>query len=225
MVKVKICGITNLDDARAAVDAGADMLGFNFYPASPRYVESEARTIIDTLRSADTVTEVRMIGVFVNESRARIIDRVSELQLDGVQLHGDETNQFCLQLKQAIPQVLLIKALAARKNLDLEELEHTSADAIMVDAFDRQLRGGTGRVADWTIAREIAPYVPRLFLAGGLSPENVGAAVAAVHPYAVDACSSLETSPGKKSANRMKDFVTAVRTSTLGRSTSTAEGN
>jgi len=217
MVKVKICGITNLDDARAAVDAGADMLGFNFYQASPRYVESsEARAIIDTIRAANTGTEVRMIGVFVNESPARIIDLARELQLDGVQLHGDETNQFCVELKQAIPQMLLIKALAARKSLDLGELQDTPADAIMVDAFDRQLRGGTGRVADWAIAREIAPYVPRLFLAGGLSPENVGAAVAAVHPYAVDACSSLETSPGKKSATRMKNFVTAVRTSKLG---------
>jgi phosphoribosylanthranilate isomerase len=85
----------------------------------------------------------------------------------------------------------------------------------MVDALDPQLRGGTGRVADWVVAREMAGRVSRLFLAGGLSPENVGQAIAAVHPYAVDACSSLEISPGKKNAIRMKDFVTAVRTSKL----------
>jgi phosphoribosylanthranilate isomerase len=220
MVKVKICGMTNLDDARAAVNAGADMLGFNFYPASPRYVDpSAARAIINAIRSANSGTnrEVKMIGVFVNESPARIIDLVGEVQLDGIQLHGDETKQFCQELKHSIPQTVLIKALAARKNLDLDELQDHCADAIMVDAFDRQLRGGTGRVADWEIAREIAPYVPRLFLAGGLSPENVRDAVAAVHPYAVDACSSLETSPGRKSATRMKDFVAAVQTSKLGK--------
>jgi phosphoribosylanthranilate isomerase len=227
MVKAKICGITNLDDARAAVDAGADMLGFNFYPASPRYVQwSAARAIIDTMRAVNAATNVRMIGVFVNESPARIIDLASELQLDGAQLHGDETNEFCLELKHAMPQMFLIKALAARRDLNFEELQDHCADAIMVDAFDRQLRGGTGQLADWAIAREMARHAQRLFLAGGLSPENVGEAVAAVNPYAVDACSSLEISPGKKSATRMKDFVTAVRTGKLGTSTSSAaEGN
>ena len=216
MVKIKICGITSFDDARAAVDAGADMLGFNFYPASPRYIQpSAARAIIDALRSANSGTRVTMIGVFVNELLARIIDLAAELQLDGVQLHGDETEQFCQELKHAIPQALLIKALTARQSPDLDKLNDHCADAIMVDAFDPQLRGGTGQVADWEIAREIVRYVPRLFLAGGLSPENVRDAVAAVHPYAVDACSSLEISPGKKSATRMKDFVTAVRTSKL----------
>jgi phosphoribosylanthranilate isomerase len=214
MVKVKICGITNLDDARAAVDAGADMLGFNFYPTSPRYVQpSTARAIIDTMRSAHAGTQVRTIGVFVNESLARVIDLAGELQLAGVQLHGDETDQFCREVKSAMPQTLLIKALTVRKKVDLDELPDYCADAIMVDAFDRELRGGTGRMADWELAREMAGRVARLFLAGGLSPENVGDAIAAVNPYAVDVCSSLETSPGKKSASRMKDFVAAVRTS------------
>ena len=223
MVKVKICGITNLDDARAAVDAGADMLGFNFYPASPRYVQpSAARAIIDTMRSANTGTQLMMIGVFVNESLARIIELAGELQLDGVQLHGDETDQFCKELKRAIPRVLLIKALTAHPHPGLDKLPNHSADAIMVDTFDPQLRGGTGRVADWEIAREMGRHAARLFLAGGLSAENVRHAIAAVHPYAVDACSSLETSPGKKSATRMKDFVTAVRTSKLGSEASTA---
>jgi len=214
MIKVKICGITNLDDARAAVDAGADMLGLNFYPASPRYIHaSAAYKIINTLRSANTGTRVKMIGVFVNESLARIIDLAAELHLDGVQLHGDETDEFCEELKQAIPQIFLIKAFGARSRPDLDKLHDHCANAIMVDAFDPQLRGGTGRLADWQVAREIADQVPCLFLAGGLSPENVGQAIAAVHPDAVDACSSLEISPGKKSATRMKDFVAAVRSS------------
>jgi phosphoribosylanthranilate isomerase len=152
-----------------------------------------------------------MIGVFVNETLTHVIDLAAEVQLDGVQLHGDETNQFCEELKHAVPQTLLIKALAAPQQLSLNELENHCADAIMVDAFDRRLRGGTGRLADWELAREIAARVARLFLAGGLSAENVGQAIAAVQPYAVDACSSLETSPGRKSAARMKDFVAAAR--------------
>ena len=154
-----------------------------------------------------------MIGVFVNESLARIIDLAGELQLDGVQLHGDETEQFCEELKRALPRILLIKAFAAHPHPGLDKLPNHSADAILVDTFDRQLRGGTGRIADWEIAREMGRQAARMFLAGGLSAENVGHAIAAVHPYAVDACSSLETSPGKKSAARMKDFVTAVRSS------------
>jgi phosphoribosylanthranilate isomerase len=195
------------------------MLGFNFYPASPRYVEpSAARAIIDKMHSGTGATQrVKLIGVFVNESAARIIDLARELQLDGIQLHGDETNEFCGGLKHAMPHVILIKALAARNQLVVDELQDHCADAIMVDAFDRQLRGGTGQVADWQIARKMADKVRRLFLAGGLSPENVGDAVAAVQPYAVDACSSLEISPGRKSASRMKDFVDAVRISKLDR--------
>jgi len=212
MIKVKICGITNLDDARAAVDAGADMLGFNFYPSSPRYIHpSAAGTIIDSLRSANKGVGVRMIGVFVNESLARIVELAGELQLDGVQLHGDETDEFCAELKHAIPRTLLIKAFPARQQPDLAKLREHCADAIMFDAFDPHLRGGTGRVADWQSAREMAGQVACLFLAGGLSPENVGDAIDAVHPYAVDACSSLEISAGQKSATRMQDFVAAAR--------------
>lgn len=210
---VKICGITNLEDARAAIEAGADLLGLNFYRASPRYIEPRAaREIIEIVRS-ETATEPwpQMIGVFVNESMVDIFRIVSECALDGVQLHGNETIEFCAQLKKEYPQGLVYKAVSATEALDLQALRKYSADAILIDAFDPQLLGGTGRIADWTIAREAAELLPFLILAGGLSPENVAEAIARVQPDVVDACSALEVSPGKKDHARMKEFVAAVR--------------
>lgn len=210
---VKICGITNLEDARAAIDAGADLLGFNFYPPSPRYIEPRAASeIIKTVRS-ETTTEpgLQMIGVFVSESMEEIFRIASECALDGVQLHGDETAEFCDQLKKEYGQGLVYKAVSATEALDLKALSKYSADAILIDAFDPQLLGGTGRIADWAIARKAAELLPFLILAGGLSPENVAEAISRVQPDAVDACSALECSPGKKDHVRMREFVAAVR--------------
>lgn len=210
---VKICGITNLEDARAAIEAGADLLGFNFYRPSPRFIEpAAAREIIDTVRS-QTATDPwpTMIGVFVNESIEKIFHIASEVQLDGVQLHGNETVEFCEQLKKEYGQGLVYKAVSATEALDLQSLSKHPADAILIDAFDPQLMGGTGRIADWAIARQAAELLPFLILAGGLSPENVAEAIARVQPDVVDACSALELSPGKKDHARMKEFVAAVR--------------
>lgn len=216
-VKVKICGITNLDDARAAIAAGADMLGFNFFGPSQRFIHPEtAREIIETVRSkTDRARSVAMIGVFVNETIGEVMRIADDVKLDGVQLHGDETAGFCEQLKRLCGARMVIKAVSASTPLDSKALSKHPADSIMIDAFDSKLRGGTGRTADWTIAREAAAIIPAVILAGGLSPENVSAAIATVQPYAVDACSSLETSPGKKNGERMRQFVNAVRTSKL----------
>ena len=213
-VSVKMCGITNVEDARAAVEAGADMLGFNFYRPSPRFIEPEAaREIITAVRAEDRSENARpiMLGVFVNESVEKVI-RIAELSgLDGIQLHGDETVEYCRELKQHTPQRFAIKVVRLNGAVDLPDLSLYPADAFMLDAYDPNLRGGTGRTADLTIAREAARQLPRLFLAGGLSPENVADAIATVRPYAVDACSALELSPGKKDHARMKEFVAAVR--------------
>lgn len=200
MTLVKICGITSLDDALAAVEAGADALGFNFYTRSPRYISpANAREIIDRLPSS-----ILKVGVFVNEKLPSLQTIASEANLTAVQLHGDESPEYCSDLAATY----VIKAFGARDNLDLSNYK---VDAIMLDTKDELLRGGTGRVFDWSIAQRAGNSIPKLFLAGGLSPENVAEAIATVKPYAVDACSSLEETPGKKNHARMRAFVNAVR--------------
>ena len=213
-VFVKICGITNVEDARAAIEAGADMLGFNFYRRSPRFIEPDAaREIIIALRAEARSEHARviMLGVFVNESVNHVTRIAEHSGLDGVQLHGDETGEYCRELKQRAPQRFVIKVVRSNGTIDFPGLSPYFTDAFMLDAYDQELRGGTGQTSDWTFAREAAGQLPRLFLAGGLSPENVAEAISMVRPYAVDACSALELSPGKKDHARMKEFVAAVR--------------
>jgi indole-3-glycerol phosphate synthase/phosphoribosylanthranilate isomerase len=216
-VFTKICGITNLEDARAAIDAGADMLGFNFYRRSPRFIKPDvARTIIEAMRSnTSTHAQVKSVGVFVNEPVKDVIRIATDSLLDGVQLHGDESVEFCATLKNETFKPFVIRVFRSGQSVSLAIFQQYAVDAFMVDAYDPKLRGGTGQMADWTLAREAAKKLPRVFLAGGLSPENVGNAIAAVRPYAVDACSALEVSPGKKDHARMKQFVDAVRASKL----------
>jgi len=214
MARIKICGITNLGDARAAILAGADMLGFNFYGPSPRFIEpQEVRLIIEATRAEIRALPrtVTMVGVFVNEPVGSIVRAAGEAGLAAIQLHGDESVEFCRELKALLPDRFLIKALRVRGEDVIERATEYNVDAIMLDAFDAELRGGTGRTVDWHLAQHAREAVPRLFLAGGLSPENVRGAIGAVQPYAVDACSALESSPGHKDAERMNAFVRAVR--------------
>jgi len=215
MVKIKICGITNLEDARAAIEAGTDMLGFNFYRASPRFIEPKnARAIIELLRSDAELSmrKVTMVGVFVDEVSPESLAGVAkEAGVDAVQLHGDDSVEFCKAVKTLLGDRILIKVLRVGDEFEPTEAARYDVDAIMLDAFHSELRGGTGRLVDWEIARRTVERVPRLFLAGGLAPENVADAIAAVRPYGVDACSALESSRGKKNAERMKEFVRAAR--------------
>lgn len=200
MTLVKICGITSLEDALAAVDAGADALGFNFYQPSPRYISpATAREIIDHLPEA-----VLKVGVFVNADLKSVAGIVKEARLSAVQLHGDESPEYC----RALAGVYIIKVFRAGEDFDIATYK---VEAIMLDTKDDLLRGGTGRVFDWSIARRTNNSVPKLFLAGGLSPENVAEAITTVRPYAVDACSSLEESPGRKNCARVRAFVEAAR--------------
>jgi phosphoribosylanthranilate isomerase len=202
MTLVKICGITNLNDAHAAVAAGADLLGFNFYKPSPRYIAPErAREIIDQLPGS-----ILTAGVFVNEESPEVVKSIANTSgVKALQLHGDESPDYCRALDS------VIKTFAVSAGFEIEQLEAYDVDAIMLDTKDNRLRGGTGRVFDWSIAQRVSRLVPKLYLAGGLSPENVGEAVAAVRPYAVDACSSLEERPGIKNHERMRVFVNKVR--------------
>jgi len=197
---VKICGITRLEDALASIRAGAHAIGFVFYRPSPRYIApQDARAIIDQLPES-----VLKIGVFVNEDLKSLSQVVTQARLSAVQLHGNESPAYCRELAPTY----VIKAFGATNNLNLEGYD---VDAIMLDTKDDLLHGGTGRVFDWSIAQRATTSVPKLFLAGGLSPENVAEAITRVRPYAVDACSSLETRLGKKNHERVRAFIKAVR--------------
>ena len=201
---IKVCGITNLEDALAAVEAGADALGFNFYRRSPRYIAPDAaRSIIEELPST-----VMKVGVFVNEGEPVEVERISDYaHLTAVQLHGDESPEYCSQLRGRFT----IKALRVQDDFEPQSVKDYETDAILLDAYTAGARGGTGRVVDWEVARKVRELVPQLILAGGLSPENVRQAIAAVGPYAVDACSSLESEPGRKDAKRVRAFIAAAR--------------
>ena len=203
-MKVKICGITSAADALAAVEAGADALGFNFYAGSPRYITPEAARLI----IAAMPESVLSVGVFVNEESAAAVARAAEESgVSAVQLHGDESPEYC----GALGAHEVIKALRVGPNFAPEEAARYQPYSILLDAYDARARGGTGETFDWVLARRTREVVARLYLAGGLTPENVASAIAAVEPYAVDVCSGVELAPGLKDAARMSAFVTAVR--------------
>ena len=205
MTFIKICGITNTEDALAAVAAGADALGFNFYKPSPRYVTPQtAREIV-----AKLPLSVLTVGVFVNEESPQTVRNIAnEAGVTALQLHGDESPSYCRELTK---DRYVIKTFAVVNDLDLEIVQDYDVEAVMLDTKHNVLRGGTGLVFDWSIAREVKEAVPKLFLAGGLSPENIGEAIETVRPYAVDACSALEDEPGKKNHERMRSFVELAR--------------
>jgi phosphoribosylanthranilate isomerase len=203
MTLVKICGITNLEDAFASVSAGADALGFNFYRASPRYIQpSAARRIIDQLPR-----HVLNVGVFVNESTPEAVREIAaQAGVTAFQLHGDESPEYCAALADSY----VIKAISASALRD-DEIQTYQVTAIMLDAGDKRMRGGTGRTFDWSVASKLVKLVPKLFLAGGLSPDNVDEAIRQVRPFAIDACSALEHAPGRKDHDRLRAFIKKAR--------------
>ena len=203
MTLIKICGISNLNDALAAVAAGANALGFNFYKPSPRYITPQnAREIVDQLP-----TSILTVGVFVNEHQHSVRSIAGEAGIKALQLHGDESPSYCRELADSY----VIKALAVSADSDVEMVNAYDVEAVMLDTRDTNLRGGTGRVFDWSIAKRVNERVPKLFLAGGLSPENIKEAITTVSPYAVDACSALEDRPGIKNQERMRAFIEIAR--------------
>lgn len=204
MTRVKVCGITNLEDALAALEAGADLLGLNFYARSPRYVApADARRIVERLPEG-----VECVGVFVNEAAPSDVERIArEAGVGAVQLHGEETHEFCRALRGRPT----IKALRVGPGFTPEAAAGYPTDAVLLDAYVAGEWGGTGHTFDWSLARRTRESVPRLFLAGGLKPENVAEAVAAVRPHAVDVCSGVETAPGRKSLQLIRRFVEQVK--------------
>lgn len=202
MTLVKICGITNLEDALCAVEAGAGALGFNFYPPSPRYIDAEnARKIIEKLPK-----RVLTVGIFVNEELERLKSIATGAGVAALQLHGDESAEYCAELRDWY----VIKAFSVGEEFDASVVVGYPVKAVMIDARHKTLRGGTGLLSDWSVANRIRELGKTLFLAGGLSPDNVRQAIAVVKPYAVDACSALEEKPGKKNHGRVTEFVRAV---------------
>jgi phosphoribosylanthranilate isomerase len=209
--RVKICGLTTLDDALAAVDAGADMLGFNFYPPSPRYLApSECARIVAALRSRGAAAE--MVGVFVNASPGEIAAILDDCGLDLAQLSGDEPAETLAALgERAFKGIRPVTTAAAR--VDLANFgcdRRRRAPALLLDAARSGQYGGTGQLADWDLAAGLARAYP-ILLAGGLDPRNVAAAVAQVHPWGVDVASGVESAPGRKDRTKMTEFVAAAR--------------
>ncbi len=204
VVRVKICGITNAADADAAMEAGANLLGFNFYKKSPRRIEPEAAAKI----RSQLPKKVKAVGIFVNSLVADVIALRSSLKLDAVQLHGDESPESVAEI---VPDVPVIKAFRVDPEFPLDTLEkYPDVFAFLFDAVHDGQYGGTGRTTDWDVARRAA-LSRRIILAGGLKVENVAAAVRIVRPYGVDVASGVESSPGKKDHGRIREFIQEVR--------------
>lgn len=199
--KVKICGITNYRDAQAAMDMGADLLGFNFYDKSPRFVTPEkAAKILNKLPAF-----IDIAGVFVNSSYDYIHDTAALCPLDFAQLHGDEDAEFCRSLLSL--DVKTIKAIRVRNHNDIKKTEDFPTDAILLDAFHNEKYGGTGLGFDWGMIGHIGKDV---FIAGGITPDNAAEAVA-LGFYGIDVCSGIESAPGKKDHKKMKKLFDNIR--------------
>jgi phosphoribosylanthranilate isomerase len=209
MTKVKICGITNLEDALLAARFGADALGFNFYPKSPRFIAPEkAREIVERLPEGIT-----KVGVFVNETPDKIIEIAEIAGLDALQLHGEETPEFALELK-ARTNLEIIKAFRVSPEFKPEDVLKYETDAILLDAYHPKEHGGTGETFDWEVALKVKRLVSELYLAGGLEAQNVEMAIKRVRPYAVDSCSLLEKNKGKKDELKVFNFISVIRKQT-----------
>ena len=197
MVRVKICGITSLGDALMAVEAGADALGFVFHEESPRHVTLEqAAGII-----AGLPPFVQSVGLFVNRPPEYVNETAAHCRLDLVQLHGDEPPELCDAVERRV-----IKAFRVRDSASIEPVRHYRVAAHLLDAWSPAAYGGTGHTFNWEIAKRCKSF-GTLVLAGGLTPENVAEAVAAVGPYAVDVSSGVESAPGRKDVARMREFI------------------
>jgi phosphoribosylanthranilate isomerase len=205
MVKIKICGITNIEDAEVAVTAGADALGFVMYRKSPRYVEpAVARSIV-----AGLPPFVLPIGVFVNEDAGAVRTLMDECGFALAQLHGDESALYCQDLGRPALKALRLKDRGTF--LALAEFQgRANVRGFVIDAFSDQTYGGTGQTVDWTLAAEAARSTP-ILLAGGLTPANVAEAIPLVRPYGVDVSSGVEKSPGKKDPAKVQAFIEAAR--------------
>jgi phosphoribosylanthranilate isomerase len=201
VTRIKICGITSSEDARAAAAAGADALGFVFYAKSPRAVSvAQAAAIIRRLPPFVTT-----VGLFVNAERATIESTIQACGLDSIQLHGDESPQDC-----RFSGCRVIKALRIKDAASLERAADYEVSGLLLDAWSDQVYGGSGETFDWRLLKQFASSQP-VILAGGLNPRNVADAVRQVRPYAVDVSSGVEMAPGRKDLLKVVEFIRQVR--------------
>ena len=202
MTRIKICGITNIDDALMSIDAGADALGFNFVPDTPRYLK-------DTKAAAKIIEQlppfITTVGLFVNADPELIQSIADECHLDMLQLHGDESPQFCQGFNRRV-----IKAVRIKDESSCSHLSDYRVSGYLLDTYVKGALGGTGVAFDWRLAVKAKQY-GRIVLAGGLDPDNVALAVRQVRPYGVDVSSRVEASPGRKDPVKVRAFIQNVR--------------
>ncbi len=204
MTRVKICGTTNLEDAERAVALGAWAVGLIFHPPSPRRArQEEAQRIAAALRR-----RAEVVGVFVNQPLDRVVETADAIGLSMLQLHGDEGPAYCAQAARRTG-LKVVKARTVRSGADLLALEPFHTDFHLLDAHAEGLRGGTGQTFDWSLVRQHRGHEP-VVLSGGLTPENVGDAIAVARPFAVDVASGVEAEPGRKDPARLEAFFAAV---------------
>ena len=201
-MKVKICGITNIDDAKLAVDLGADMLGFIFYDKSPRYIDpTDARKIIDQLPS-----DIIKIGVFVDESINNLMEIKKIAGIDKFQLHGNEIPEFCAELNDDY-----IKAIRVKDSDDIGKVDLYNTDKFLFDTYVKNEFGGTGKSFNWKFLSDSKLNDKFVILSGGLNSENVIEAISIAKPDAIDVSSGVEASPGIKDIDKMTKFFKAVK--------------
>ncbi len=202
-VKIKICGMTSIEDTFLAVNGGADAVGFIFYKKSPRCIS--ANTVKSIVRALPPFVET--VGVFVNESAERVNRIAESCDLSAVQLHGDESPAFCKKIRRKV-----IKAVRVKGKESFDGMSSYKVSAFLLDSYSDQQQGGTGETFDWRLVSEGKKYGP-VILAGGLDPSNVAHAIQKVKPYAVDVCSGVERIPGIKDPARLQAFIKAVKAS------------
>ncbi|HXG65587.1 MAG TPA: phosphoribosylanthranilate isomerase [Blastocatellia bacterium] len=200
-VRVKICGVRSFEEAQAAIEAGADALGFNFWPESVRYITEEAaREII-----AKVPGVVSCVGVFVNEEPQRIREVAANTGISAAQLHGDETSDICAALRP----LRVIKAIRVGADFEPVTMQNYPVSAVLLDTAVKGRYGGTGERFDWRMAIEAKRYAP-IILAGGITIENVADAITQVRPLAIDVCSGVEAAPGRKDLDKLRRFMAVV---------------
>jgi phosphoribosylanthranilate isomerase len=203
-VQIKICGVTNIKDARACSELGASMIGFNFYPQSSRYIEPKlARRIIEAIPP-----RVLAVGVFVDAGAEQIRNIADVAGVRCVQIHGSASPDTCSELAH---EFRVIRAFSMDPQFRPGKVSLFGDCDVLVDAYHPSLRGGTGLTCDWPAARTARSFARFLILSGGLTKQNVGQAIATVAPHAVDVCSGVESAPGTKDHQALEDFITAVR--------------
>ncbi|MBW4504000.1 MAG: phosphoribosylanthranilate isomerase [Scytonema hyalinum WJT4-NPBG1] len=207
-MRIKICGITQPQQGKAIASLGATALGFICVPASPRYVKvDQIRAVVEQLPE-----KIDKIGVFANSTALEITQTVVNSGLTGVQLHGDESSEFCQQLRQLLPSVEILKALRIRSVEDIDKAATytATADTLLLDAYDPQQLGGTGTTLDWVMLQQFSPSCP-WFLAGGLTPDNIVEALTQVNPSGIDLSSGVERAPGDKDLDKVAKLFEKLR--------------